>query len=69
LSVSLCSVDTTFDILQTTISTPIVVPVSLPLALIVVAGIYIVALTMMIRVVSQPSLNQVLRLNESPRRR
>jgi len=53
-----------FYALQTTISTPIVVPVSLPLALIVIVGIYIVALTMMIRVVSQPSLNQVLRLNE-----
>jgi FtsX-like permease family len=52
-----------FD-LQTAFPTPIVVPPTLPLALIVLVAIYVVALLMMVRVVSRPSLGQTLRLNE-----
>lgn len=53
-----------FYALQTTFPTHIVLPASLLLALLAVVGIYGVALTMMVRMVSQPSLNQTLRLNE-----
>ncbi len=52
-----------FD-LQTAFPTPIVVPPTLPLALLVLIAIYVVALLMMVRVVSRPSLGQTLRLNE-----
>ncbi|MBA2391636.1 MAG: ABC transporter permease, partial [Ktedonobacteraceae bacterium] len=52
-----------FD-LQTAFPTPIVVPPTLPLALVVLIAIYVVALLMMVRVVSRPSLGQTLRLNE-----
>jgi predicted lysophospholipase L1 biosynthesis ABC-type transport system permease subunit len=52
-----------FD-LQTAFPTQIIVPPTLPLALIVLVAIYVVALLMMVRVVSRPSLGQTLRLNE-----
>ncbi|HEY5004596.1 MAG TPA: FtsX-like permease family protein, partial [Ktedonobacteraceae bacterium] len=52
-----------FD-LQTAFPTQIIVPSTLPLALIVLVAIYVVALLMMVRVVSRPSLGQTLRLNE-----
>lgn len=53
-----------FYALQTALPTQVVLPPTLPLALLILAAIYIVALTMMVRVVSQPSLSQTLRLNE-----
>lgn len=53
-----------FYALQSALPTQIVIPSSLPLALFVLIAIYAIALTMMVRVVSKPSLGQVLRLNE-----
>jgi hypothetical protein len=53
-----------FYTLQTTFPTQIVLPSSLLLALLALVAIYGVALTMMVRIVSQPSLSQTLRLNE-----
>jgi len=50
--------------LQSALPTQIVIPPTLPLALFVLIAIYIIALMMMVRVVSKPSLSQVLRLNE-----
>jgi ABC-type antimicrobial peptide transport system permease subunit len=53
-----------FYTLQTTFPTQIVLPLSLLLALLALVAIYGIALTMMVRIVSQPSLSQTLRLNE-----
>ena len=53
-----------FYALQNTFPTHIVLPSSLLLAFLALVIIYGVALTMMVRIVSQPSLNQTLRLNE-----
>jgi len=53
-----------FYTLQTAFPTQIVLPSSLLLALLALVAIYGVALTMMVRIVSQPSLSQTLRLNE-----
>lgn len=56
--------NTQFFALQTAFPTRIVVPPTLPLALIVLVAIYVMALLMMVRIVSRPSLGQTLRLNE-----
>jgi hypothetical protein len=53
-----------FYALQTTFPIQIVLPASLLLALLALVVIYGAALTMMVRIVSQPSLSQTLRLNE-----
>ena len=53
-----------FYALQTTFPTQIVLPASLLLFLLALVVIYGAALTMMVRIVSQPSLSQTLRLNE-----
>jgi hypothetical protein len=53
-----------FFALQSALSTQLVVPPSLPLMLLVLAGIYALALTMMVRVVSRPAPGQALRLNQ-----
>jgi hypothetical protein len=53
-----------FYALQTTFPTQIVLPASLLLILLALVVIYGVALTMMVRIVSRPSLSQTLRLNE-----
>ncbi|HEX4715041.1 MAG TPA: FtsX-like permease family protein, partial [Ktedonobacteraceae bacterium] len=53
-----------FYTLQTTFPTQIVLPSSLLLVLLALVAIYGVALTMMVRIVSRPSLSQTLRLNE-----
>lgn len=42
----------------------IIIPISLAIILLLLIAICVVALTMMVRVVSQPSMNQTLRLNE-----
>ncbi len=55
---------TQFFALQTAFPTRIVVPATLPLALLVLVAIYVMALLMMVRIVSRPSLGQTLRLNE-----
>ena len=56
--------NTQFFDLQTAFPTQLVMPPTLPLALIVLVAIYAMALLMMVRVVSRPSLGQTLRLNE-----
>lgn len=53
-----------FYALQTAFPTHIMLPSSLLLALLALIAIYGMALTMMVRIVSRPSLNQTLRLNE-----
>jgi ABC-type lipoprotein release transport system permease subunit len=53
-----------FYALQTALPTSVVLPPTLPLALLVLVAIYVLALTMMVRVVSRPSLSQALRLSE-----
>jgi ABC-type antimicrobial peptide transport system permease subunit len=53
-----------FYTLQTAFPTQIVLPASLLLALLALVAIYGAALTMMVRIISQPSLSQTLRLNE-----
>jgi ABC-type antimicrobial peptide transport system permease subunit len=50
--------------LQSALPTSVVIPSTLPLALIVLAIIYIVALLFMVRTVMRTSLSQSLRLNE-----
>jgi ABC-type antimicrobial peptide transport system permease subunit len=50
--------------LQSVLAAKIVVPPSLPLLLLAVVIIFAIALTSMVRVVSQPALSQTLRLNE-----
>ncbi len=54
-----------FFALQSVLSTQIVVPPWLPLILLVLAGIYVLALIIMVRVVSQPAIGQKLRLDEA----
>ncbi len=49
---------------QSAVPTPVVIPPSLPLALVTLVLVFGLALWMMVRVVSQPSLSQTLRLNE-----
>lgn len=49
---------------QSAVSTPVVIPTSLPLAIVALILVFSLALWMMVRVVSQPSLSQTLRLNE-----
>ncbi len=53
-----------FDVAQRVPPTQIVIPLSLIIALAVLVVICVVALWMMIRVVSRPSMSQTLRLNE-----
>ncbi|MDQ6662631.1 MAG: hypothetical protein M3Z24_16905, partial [Chloroflexota bacterium] len=53
-----------FFALQSVLATQIVVPPSLPLLLLILAGIYGIALTLMVRVTSRSALGQALRLNE-----
>lgn len=53
-----------FYALQTTFPTHIVLPSSLLLVLLALVAIYGTVLTVMVRVISQPSLTQTLRLNE-----
>lgn len=53
-----------FYALQSIITTPLVIPPTLPLALLALVAVFGIALLMMIRVVAQPSLGQTLRLNE-----
>lgn len=53
-----------FYALQTIFPTRIVLPATLLLAILALVLIYGAALTMMVRLVSQPSLSQTLRLNE-----
>ncbi len=55
---------TQFFALQSVFPTRIVVPPTLPLALVVLVAIYGMALLMMVRIVLRPSLGQTLRLNE-----
>ncbi len=50
--------------LQSAIAAHIVLPPSLPLVMLIFIALYCVALTLMVRVVSRPALNQMLRLNE-----
>lgn len=50
--------------LQSALGTQLVVPPSFPLVLLILVSIYVIALTVMVRVVSQPALSQALRLNE-----
>lgn len=50
--------------LQGTIPTQLVIPLSLIVAFIVVVAIFVLALGMMVRIVSRPSMSQTLRLNE-----
>ena len=53
-----------FYYLQSSISTQVVLPPSLPIAVLVLVLIFVLALAMMVRVVSSPAMNQTLRLNE-----
>ena len=53
-----------FFALQSALAPQIVVPASLALLLPIAVGIFVLALTMMARVVAQPATGQVLRLNE-----
>ena len=53
-----------FYYLQSSISTQVVLPPSLPIALLVLVLIFVLALALMVRVVSSPVLSQTLRLNE-----
>src|SRR5579885_2342030 len=53
-----------FYALQSAFPAQVVLPPSLPLALIALSAVYILALMMMVRVIAQPSTSQVLRLNE-----
>ena len=50
--------------LQQRLPTHLVIPVSLMLALLIVVVIFVIALGMMVRIVSHPSMSQTLRLNE-----
>jgi len=50
--------------LQSALGTQLVVPPSLPLVLLILVSIYVIALTIMVRVVSRPALSQALRLDE-----
>ena len=53
-----------FYSLQSTISTQVVLPPSLPIVLLVLIAIFVLALTMMVRIVSSSALSQTLRLND-----
>ena len=53
-----------FFALQSALSTQIVVPPLLPFVLLILVAIYAIALTIMIRVTTQSTLSQALRLNE-----
>ena len=53
-----------FFALQSALSTQFVVPPSLPFVLLILIAIYAIALTIMVRVTTQSTLSQVLRLNE-----
>ncbi len=55
---------TQFFALQSVFPTRIIVPPTLPLALVVLVAIYGMALLMMVRIVSHPTPGQTLRLNE-----
>ena len=55
--------DTQFFALQTTLSTQIVIPPSLALLLLIGGGIFVIALTMMTRIVARPVVGQALRLD------
>ena len=50
--------------LQATIPTQLVIPFSLLVAFVAVIAIFVLALGMMVRIVSRPSMSQTLRLNE-----
>ncbi len=52
-----------FYYLQSSISTQVVLPPSLPIALLVLVLIFVLALALMVRVVASPALSQTLRLN------
>lgn len=56
--------NTQFYALQAAFPTHIVIPSSLLLGMLALVVVYGVALTMMVRIVSKPSLSQTLRLNE-----
>ena len=56
---------TQFFALQSALTARIVVPPSLPLVLLIFAGILVTAIAIMVRVVSRPALDRVLRLDES----
>ena len=49
--------------LQSTLSTQIAIPPTLPLVLLVLGGIYAIALAIMVRIVSRPEIGQKLRLD------
>lgn len=53
-----------FFALQSALSTQFVVPPSLPFVLLILIAIYAIALTIMVRVTTQSTLSQALRLNE-----
>ena len=53
-----------FFALQSALATQIVVPPSLPFVLLILVGIYALALAIMVRIVSQPALSSLLRLDE-----
>ena len=53
-----------FFALQSALSAQIVVPPSLPFVLLILIAIYAIALTIMVRVTTQSTLSQALRLNE-----
>ncbi|MFL5626140.1 MAG: FtsX-like permease family protein [Ktedonobacteraceae bacterium] len=50
--------------LQSALATQLVVPPSFPLVLLVLVSIYVIALTIMVRIVSRPALSSTLRLDE-----
>jgi ABC-type antimicrobial peptide transport system permease subunit len=56
---------TQFFALQSALPTRIVVPPSLPLVLLIYAGIVVVAIAIMVRVAARPALDRALRLDES----
>ena len=55
--------DTQFFALQTSLATQIVIPPSLVLLLLIGGGIFVIALTMMTRIVARPVVGQALRLD------
>jgi ABC-type antimicrobial peptide transport system permease subunit len=50
--------------LQSALATQLVIPTTLPLVLLAIVVIFALALLLMLRVISQPALSQILRLNE-----
>ena len=56
--------NTQFFDLQSALATQIVLPPSLPFVLLILVGIYALALAIMVRIVSQPAVSGLLRLNE-----